>query len=140
MKLPIKDSRGEQVLLSLHSSGPCALNQVARRHADFRMMPCQIVSIYERLVATGCAESIDGVYSIRLQAQRYLDQLTEPKPLPGTVSGPAYRPTPKPLDLSRTRMVMTREGAFDYQNVPSLVGSSRIAFKSARVEDADGVA
>lgn len=140
MKLPIKGSRGEQVLQCLHSAGPCAVAQVPRRHAEFRLHPGEIIAIYERLVAAGCVESKDGMYSLRLQARRHLDQMTSPAPMAGTVAGPAYHPTPKPLDVSRTRIVTTREGALDYRNVPSLVGSTRVPFKCGRTEDVDGVA
>lgn len=132
MRLPVKGSRGEVVLRLLYSSTPCTIEQAILRHAGFGLAPASILAIYERLVASGCADLQRGVYSISRQVKRHFDQLAQPEPLPGTVAGPAYRPTPKPLDVSRSRMVATREGALDYRDLPSRIGDQRFLFGRGR--------
>lgn len=131
MKLPTKGSRGAQALEGLYAAGPCTIEQALVRHAGFGQSPAGMVDIFERLVAAGCVDLRGGVYSIRILARRYLDQLTRRVPTPGTAAGPAYRPEPKPLDVRRTRIVAPRDGALDYRAVPSLVGSQRVPFKGA---------
>ncbi|MBC7860304.1 MAG: hypothetical protein H7Z39_16345 [Burkholderiaceae bacterium] len=129
MRIPSKNSRAARVLHLLYSTSSCPVELAAGRHAEFCLTPGAIHHIYECLVAAGCAELRDGVYSISRQARRYFDQLAQPAPKPGIMAGPAYRPEPKPLDVGRMRMVVTREGAHDYRCVPSLVGGARVPFK-----------
>ncbi len=46
-------------------------------------------------------------------------------------AGPAYHPEPMPLKTGSLRPVEGRSGAFDYRNVPSMMGGQRVPFVSS---------
>ncbi len=55
------------------------------------------------------------------------------------VAGPAYNPVPRPLKVGSRNQVEGRAGAYDYRNVPSLMGGSRVPFVSSlTVSGSDG--
>ncbi len=51
------------------------------------------------------------------------------------VAGPAYRPAPTPLKPGSLRQIEHRLGAYDYRDVPSLMGGSRMPFVSSLIID-----
>jgi hypothetical protein len=125
IKLPVKRSRGERVLQLLYAA-PCSLTSICSRHADFGISPSAIVSIYEGLMAIGCAELVDGIYSITPQAKRHFDRMSAPVEPQGPIAGPAYVPPSLPLKRPTLRLADMREGATDYLNIPSRVGDLRL--------------
>lgn len=126
MKLPARWTRGARILDFLYTVRPCTVEQAIAQHGMLGLTPAGMLTVYDRLVGTGCVDLRGDVYSISMSARRHFDQLTKPAEAPRAPAGPVYRPAPRPLDTTRTRMVETREGALDYRGVPSRIGDQRI--------------
>ena len=130
MRLPQKGSRSEMILAHLHHA-PATVWQGIERHGHFNISITEIRGLYDSMVNTGCATVMDLVYTISVQARNYLDgALSQPAPARPAV-GPAYHPPARPLRTALLRQVEGRAGAYDYRNVPSLMGSSRVPYVSS---------
>jgi len=129
--MPAKGSRGERVFEQLRLA-PCNVADILKRHADFGVGFAAVTEIYEGLIARGCVELVDHVYSVTSEAKRYLDQLGAPVAQVGQVAGPAYRPKTAPLAPPRMRQADMREGASDYLAIQSRVGDQRYSHGSMK--------
>jgi hypothetical protein len=127
VKLPVKGSRAVLVLEQLRQE-PCTVQAISARHADFGLSFGQLVDIYDGLIAIGCVELSIDVYSVTAQARRHFDRASAPVSTPGEVVAPAYRPEPRPLKRPAMRIGDMREGAADYQGIPSRIGDRRYAY------------
>ncbi len=124
MKPPRIGSRTELMLADLRRVS-MTLDQGMLRYAALDLRRSELRGIFDRLIDSGWVQEIDGTYSISVAACRVYALAEAPPVRPGQVAGPAYRPAPKPLDVTRVRIVETREGALDYQTIPTLIGNLR---------------
>ncbi len=124
MRLPSKGTRGVVVLDRLYASA-CPAAEIVKRHAEFGIGFAALEAVFEGLIAAGCADLTNGVYSITKAARSHFDRASSPPAVTGAPVAPAYRPQTGPLKRPAVRIGNMREGASDYQAIPSRVGDRR---------------